>query len=185
MHVTEIIKRKRDGETLRKEEMKFLIGGYLSGEVAEYQISAFLMAAFLRGLSSEETIALTDVMLHSGEILDLSEMGDPIVDKHSTGGVGDKVSIVLAPLLAAAGVVVPMISGRGLGYTGGTLDKLNSIPGFRTEMGISEIRSILWETGIAMVGQSEKIAPADRLLYSLRDVTAKSSPRDLTGWCST
>ncbi len=172
MRVYELIKKKRDGGALSREELRFLVGGYLSGEVPDYQMAAFLMAAFLRGLSREETVELTEVMLRSGEVLDLTEMDAPRIDKHSTGGVGDKVSIVLAPLVAAAGVAVPMISGRALGHTGGTLDKLESIPGFRTEMSIADFRHALWETGVAIMGQTDDIAPADRRLYALRDVTA-------------
>ena len=172
MHTYDIIKKKRDGGCLNKDEFQFLIKGYLSEEIPDYQVSAFLMATFLMGLNDEETISLTDVMLHTGQILDLTEMDDPRIDKHSTGGVGDKISIILAPLVAAAGVTVPMISGRCLGHTGGTLDKLESIPGFRTEMKIADFRNILWETGVAMMGQTEDIAPADKKLYALRDVTA-------------
>ncbi|NOZ26251.1 MAG: thymidine phosphorylase [Nitrospirae bacterium] len=172
MRAYEIIKKKRDGGSLDKEEFQFLIRGYLSGEIPDYQMSAFLMAAFLRGLNEEETVSLTDVMLRTGEVLDLTEMDAPRIDKHSTGGVGDKVSIILAPLVAAAGVAVPMISGRGLGHTGGTLDKLESIPGFRTEMSIIDFRHTLWEGGAAIMGQTDDIAPADRRLYALRDVTA-------------
>jgi len=172
MRAYEIIKKKRDGGCLSKEEIQFLIGGYLSGEIPDYQVSAFLMASFLRGLNEEETVSLTDVMLHTGQILDLTEMDAARIDKHSTGGVGDKVSIILAPLVAAAGVAVPMIAGRGLGHTGGTLDKLESIPGFRTEMSIVDFRHALWETGVAMMGQTDDIAPADKKLYALRDVTA-------------
>ncbi len=172
MRAYDIIRKKRDGGTLSREELAFVVRGYLEGRVPDYQVSAFLMASFLRGLNDDETIALTDIMLRSGDILDLSEMDDPRIDKHSTGGVGDKVSIILAPLVAAAGIIVPMISGRGLGHTGGTLDKLESIPGFRTEMKTVEFRNILWETGVAMIGQTEDIAPADKKLYALRDVTA-------------
>lgn len=172
MRAYDIIKKKRDGEVLRREELAFLIKGHLSGEIPDYQISAFLMASFLKGLNREETLALTDLMLRSGDVIELSEMEDPMVDKHSTGGVGDKVSIILAPLLAAADVVVPMISGRGLGHTGGTLDKLDSIPGFRTDLGIIDFRNNLWEIGVSMTGQTDDLAPADKLLYALRDATA-------------
>jgi len=172
MNAVEIIRKKRDGEVLDKEELNFLVRGLIDGSVPDYQVLAFLMATFLRGMAHGETVSFTEVMLRSGEVLDLSEMESSIVDKHSTGGVGDKVSIVLAPLLAAAGVVVPMISGRGLGHTGGTLDKLESIPGFRTDLSIFDFRNALWDTGVAMMGQTEEIAPADRRLYALRDVTA-------------
>jgi pyrimidine-nucleoside phosphorylase len=172
MHASEIIRKKRDGGVISKEEFRFLVNGNLAGDIPDYQITAFLMASFLNGMNRDETIALTDVMLHSGEVLDLSEMENPVVDKHSTGGVGDKTSIILAPLLASADLVIPMISGRALGHTGGTLDKLESIPGFRTDLSIIEFRNILWETGVAMTGQTDEIAPADRKLYALRDTTA-------------
>ncbi len=171
MQAKEIIRKKRDAVALSYEEIEFLIKGYLKNEVPDYQMSAFLMASYLRGLSEEETISLTKAMLHSGEVLDLKEMDMPVVDKHSTGGVGDKVSIVLAPLVACADVVVPMIAGRGLGHTGGTIDKLEAIPGFKTEISMIEFRNNLWEVGTAIVAQSERIAPADRKLYSLRDAT--------------
>ncbi len=171
MNVVDAIVRKRNGETLPDDLIRGLVDGYVEGAVADYQMSAFLMAAFLRGLDGAETAALTDAMLRSGTVLDFSEIPAPKVDKHSTGGVGDKVSLVLAPLAAACGVVVPMISGRGLGHTGGTLDKLESIPGFRTDLEEPVMHRQLAELGVVMVGQSARIAPADRGLYGLRDVT--------------
>ena len=169
--VVRLIVAKRDGASLSRDDIHTLIRAYTRGDVPDYQMSAFLMAAVLQGLDEDETLALTDAMLHSGETLDLSGIRDVKVDKHSTGGVGDKVSIALAPIVAACGVPVPMMSGRGLGHTGGTIDKLHSIPGFRTDLEPSTIRRQLESTGVAMFGQSERIAPADRLLYALRDVT--------------
>lgn len=167
----DIIRKKRDGHELSPAEIAHLVDGYTRGEIPDYQISAWLMAALLRGLTRAETAALTDSMLHSGQVLNLSEFNAAKVDKHSTGGVGDKTSLVLAPLAAAAGLVVPMISGRGLGHTGGTLDKLESIPGFRVDLPIARFREVLRACGCAMIGQTAEIAPADRKFYSLRDVT--------------
>jgi pyrimidine-nucleoside phosphorylase len=172
VNTTQLIRHKRDGGTLSDEQITALIDAYTAGDVPDYQMSAFLMAAFLRGLDEREAAALTRAMLHSGDVLDLSATPGTKVDKHSTGGVGDKVSIVLAPLVAACGVPVPMISGRGLGHTGGTLDKLESLPGFRTDLSISEYKRLLDEIGLVMIGQTAEIAPADRKLYALRDVTA-------------
>ncbi len=172
MRMVELIKKKRDGQPLTKEEIAGVINSYLKGEVPDYQMSAFLMASFLKGLNKEETIALTEAMRDSGDILDLREMADPKIGKHSTGGVGDKVSLILAPVVASACVVVPMIAGRGLGHTGGTIDKLESIPGFKTNLSVLDFRNFLWDVGTAIVSQTEAIAPADRKLYSLRDVTA-------------
>ncbi|MBI5217282.1 MAG: thymidine phosphorylase [Ignavibacteriae bacterium] len=169
---TEIIRKKRDGGKLSREELKFLIQGYLDGSVPDYQISAFLMAVFFRKMDFEETSVFTDVMLHSGVVVDLSSVPGIKVDKHSTGGVGDKVSIILAPMVAACGVPVPMISGRGLGHTGGTLDKLESIPGFRTNLSLEEYKHVIADVGVVMIGQTKEIAPADKLMYALRDVTA-------------
>src|SRR5690606_22361963 len=166
-----LIIAKRDGERLAPEAIAGLVAAYTAGEVPDYQMAAFLMAAVLRGLDGAETAALTHAMLHSGEVLDLTDLPGVKVDKHSTGGVGDKVSLVLAPLVAACGVPVPMISGRGLGHTGGTLDKLEAIPGFRTGLSIREYRRILARVGCVMIGQTAEIAPADRKLYALRDVT--------------
>ncbi|PIU45837.1 MAG: thymidine phosphorylase [Ignavibacteriales bacterium CG07_land_8_20_14_0_80_59_12] len=169
---SELIRKKRDGGTLSREELHDLIDGYLHGTIPDYQMSAFLMAVFFRGMTFEETTVLTDLMLHSGTVVDLSSIPGIKVDKHSTGGVGDKVSLVLAPMVAACGVPVPMISGRGLGHTGGTLDKLESIPGFRTDLSVDEYTAVIRDTGLVMIGQTKEIAPADKRLYALRDVTA-------------
>jgi len=167
-----LIERKRDGGRIDPGEWRALLGAYVAGHVPEYQMAAFLMAVFLRGLDREETAALTDAMLRSGGALDLHGIPAPRIDKHSTGGVGDKVSLVLAPLAASMGIVVPMISGRGLGHTGGTLDKLDAIPGFRSDLGLAAAREQLERIGCAMLGQSVEIAPVDRKLYALRDATA-------------
>lgn len=172
MRAYEIIKKKRDGLELSEAELSFLISRYISGEIPDYQISAFLMADFFRGMSEKETIALTKIMRNSGEVLDLSDIDGPKIDKHSTGGVGDKTSIILAPLLAAAGLIVPMVCGRGLGHTGGTLDKLEAIPGFRTDLSIAEFTLNLKSIGAAIMGQTKELDPADRKLYALRDATA-------------
>jgi pyrimidine-nucleoside phosphorylase len=171
IRTVDVIRKKRDGQELSRAEIDHLVSGYTSGNIPDYQASAWLMAALLRGLSRAETAALTDAMLHSGQVLDLSEFSAPKIDKHSTGGVGDKTSLVLAAVAAAGGLVVPMISGRGLGHTGGTLDKLESIPGFQVGLSIGRFREVLRACGCAMIGQTAEIAPADRLLYSLRDVT--------------
>ena len=179
MRAVDIIEKKRDGKTLTRDEIHFIIQGYTAGDIADYQLSALLMAIFLRGMTDTEAIALTEEMLHSGEIVDLSSMGRPRVDKHSTGGVGDKTSIVIAPVVAAAGVLVPMISGRALAHSGGTLDKLDSIPGFRTNLSLTEFRATLEQIGVALIGQTVEIAPADRKLYALRDVTATVPCRPL------
>jgi pyrimidine-nucleoside phosphorylase len=167
----DIIRKKRDGAELSRPEIEFLVRGYTAGQIPDYQASAWLMAALLKGLTRAETAALTDAMLHSGELLDFSDLPAAKIDKHSTGGVGDKTSLVLAPLVAAAGLYVPMISGRGLGHTGGTLDKLEAIPGFNVKVSLKRFREILRTCGCAMIGQTAEIAPADRLFYSLRDVT--------------
>ncbi|MFT5142724.1 MAG: pyrimidine-nucleoside phosphorylase [Rhodothermales bacterium] len=172
MNVVECIRTKRDGGEVSKDDLRALIMGYTSGEVPDYQISAFLMAAYLNGMSGTETEALVEVMLGSGEILDLSAIPAAKVDKHSTGGVGDKVSLILAPLVASLGVAVPMISGRGLGHSGGTLDKLESIPGLRTNLSTTEMKAQLASLGVVMIGQTAQIAPADKKMYALRDVTA-------------
>lgn len=172
MHAVDYIRTKREGGHLTHEQWHDLIERYTRGDIPDYQMSAFLMAAFLNGMDNEEMVALTDAMLHSGIVLDLSDLPGRKVDKHSTGGVGDKVSIPLAPIVAACGVPVPMISGRGLGHTGGTLDKLESIPGFTTLLSIDAYRRQLAELGVVMIGQTDDIAPADRKLYALRDVTA-------------
>ncbi len=172
MNTAELIRVKRDGGALSAEQITALVDAYTAGEVPDYQVSAFLMAAFLRGMDTAETAALTRAMLHSGDVLDLSAIPGTKVDKHSTGGVGDKVSVILAPLVAACGVPVPMISGRGLGHSGGTLDKLESLPGFRTDLSIADYRAQVERLGVVMIGQTDEIAPADRKLYALRDVTA-------------
>jgi pyrimidine-nucleoside phosphorylase len=171
MRAVDLIVKKRDGGALSREEVEFLIGGYVRGELPDYQLAALAMAVFFRGMSFEETGLLTRAMIASGDSLDLSGLAGPLVDKHSTGGVGDKVSLVLAPLAAACGCQVPMMSGRALGHTGGTLDKLESIPGYRTDLDAERFRGVLAACGYAMTGQSERIVPADRLLYALRDVT--------------
>jgi pyrimidine-nucleoside phosphorylase len=169
--VIDLIRKKRDGGALSTAEIGYLVEGCTNGSIPDYQMAAWLMAVVLKGMSREETAALTDAMLHSGEVLDLSFLPAKKVDKHSTGGVGDKTSLVLAPLVAAAGLYVPMISGRGLGHTGGTLDKLESIPGFRVGLSVAEFHRVLKACGASMIGQTEKVAPADRKLYALRDVT--------------
>ncbi|MEP0547020.1 MAG: thymidine phosphorylase [Rhodothermales bacterium] len=172
MNTAELIRTKRDGGALSADQITALVDAYTAGDIPDYQVSAFLMAAFLRGMDDAETAALTRAMLHSGDVLDLSAIAGTKVDKHSTGGVGDKVSVILAPLVAACGVPVPMISGRGLGHSGGTLDKLESLPGFRTDLSIADYRAQLDRLGVVMIGQTDEIAPADRKLYALRDVTA-------------
>jgi pyrimidine-nucleoside phosphorylase len=168
----ELIRAKRDRRTHRPDELRDLIAAYVRGEIPDYQMSAWLMAAYLNGLDATETDALTAALLHSGRVFDWTDLGRPSADKHSTGGVGDKISLVLAPLVAACGVLVPMVSGRGLGHTGGTLDKLESIPGFRTQLTPEALRAQLDAVGVVMVGQGPDLAPADGLLYALRDVTS-------------
>jgi pyrimidine-nucleoside phosphorylase len=168
----ELIKKKRDGGALSREELEALIGGYVRGEVPEYQMAAFLMATYFRGMTPEEAGIFTDLMLRSGEVIDLSSIPGRKVDKHSTGGVGDKVSLILAPVVASCGVPVPMISGRGLSHTGGTLDKLEAIPGFQTHLSIEVYKSVLADVGAVLAGSTESLAPADRRMYALRDVTA-------------
>ena len=172
MLATDIISKKRDGGLLTEEEINFFVSGFTRGDIPDYQASSFLMASFLKGLTPKETSFLTSSMLNSGETLDLSSISGIKVDKHSTGGVGDGISLALAPLAAACGVPVPMISGRALGHTGGTLDKLESIPGFRTNMGREEFIEQIRKIGVCMIGQTAEIAPADKKLYALRDVTA-------------
>jgi len=172
MNATQLIQKKRDGEILSAQEISDLIQGITSGAVSDYQASAFLMATWFRGMNLEETAALTKAMVESGEHVDLSSVQGPIVDKHSTGGVGDKVTLILAPLAAACGLKVPSMAGRGLGHTGGTIDKLESIPGWLARQKTEEFLKTLSTVGCAIISQSEKIAPADRKLYALRDVTA-------------
>ncbi len=166
------IQKKRDGHALTAAEWEAFVRAYASGDVTDYQMAAFLMACFIRGLDRQETAALTRAMLDSGRRLDLAHLGKPRVDKHSTGGVGDKVSLVLAPLISCLGVAVPMMSGRGLGHTGGTLDKLEAIPGVRTRLSLREATAELEAIGCALIGQTEEIAPADKKMYALRDATA-------------
>ncbi len=167
-----IIEKKRGGEALSDEELQFFVGGYARGEIPDYQMSALAMAIYFRGMTPDETAAMTRIMMQSGEVIDTSAILLPKVDKHSTGGIGDKISIPLAPLVASCGAVVPMISGRGLGITGGTLDKLESIPGYRTGLTAPEFINVLRDCGCSMIGQTDRIVPADRKLYALRDVTA-------------
>jgi pyrimidine-nucleoside phosphorylase len=172
MHAVDLIRKKRDGEELTIEEIQFLVRGAATETIPEEQLSAWLMAAFLRGLSLAEVDALTTAMRLSGEVFDPSPLKRFAVDKHSTGGVGDKTSFLIAPIAAAAGLVVPMISGRALGHTGGTLDKLESIPGYRTHLTLAEMQQVISECGASMVGQTNRLVPADRVLYALRDRTA-------------
>jgi pyrimidine-nucleoside phosphorylase len=171
MRPQEIIRRKRDGGELTREEIASFVGGVVEGAWADYQASSLLMAVFLNGMTTAEMEYLTEAMLDSGERLDFSDIPLPIADKHSTGGVGDKTSLIIAPVVAACGVAVPMISGRGLGHTGGTLDKLEAIPGYRVHLELAEFRKILGRIGFAMMGQTAEIAPADKKLYALRDAT--------------
>lgn len=172
LNVATLIRKKRDGASLDPSEIEQLIRDYTDDLVPDYQMSAFLMAAFLNGMNEEETAALTNSMLHSGDIVDLNHIVGTKVDKHSTGGVGDKTSLILAPIVASCGVPVPMISGRGLGHSGGTLDKLQSIPGFTVDMNLSRYKEIIEKHNLVLAGQTEEIAPADKRLYALRDVTA-------------
>ena len=171
MRLIDLIRKKRDGFELTADEIQFVVAGYTRDEFPDYQISAWLMAVLLRGMQPAEIAGLTEAMLHSGEVLDLSHLPGKKVDKHSTGGVGDKTSLVLAPVAAAGGLFVPMISGRGLGHTGGTLDKLQAIPGFRVDLSLAEMMATLQACGCAMIGQTAEIAPADKKIYALRDVT--------------
>src|ERR1700732_5156855 len=172
MRAVDLIRKKRDSGEHTREEIEFLISGYTRGEIPDYQIAAWLMSAWIRGLSRAETAALTEAMLHSGEVLDLSALPGKKVDKHSTGGVGDKTSLILAPIVAAGGLTVPMISGRGLGHTGGTLHQLESIPGFNVNLSLDQFRRVLRECGMGLIGQPAEIAPADKKIYALRDVTS-------------
>jgi pyrimidine-nucleoside phosphorylase len=172
MRAVDLIRKKRDSGEHSREEINFLIAGYTRASIPDYQMAAWLMAAWLRGLNRAELAALTEAMLHSGEVMDLSDLPGKKVDKHSTGGVGDKTSLILAPIVAAGGLTVPMISGRGLGHTGGTLDKLEAIPGFNTALDLQEFRRVLGECGMALIGQTAEIAPADKKIYALRDATS-------------
>ena len=172
MRPQDVIRRKRDGQHLTREEIAFFIAGVTRGTIADYQISALLMAIYLNGMNDAEQEMLTEEMLHSGNTLDFSAIGKPKADKHSTGGVGDKTSLLIAPMVAACGVCVPMISGRGLGHTGGTLDKLESIPGYRVDLNAGEFEQVLKSVGYAMSGQTKELAPADKKMYALRDATA-------------
>ena len=172
MRAVDIIRKKRDAHALDAAEIEFMVHGIAAGDVADYQWSALLMAILWRGMTADETAALTDSMMRSGSIVDLSATPGLKIDKHSTGGVGDKTSLILAPIAAAAGVHVPMVSGRGLGHTGGTLDKLEAIPGFRVDLDLSRYKSVLNDCGLVLIGQTAEIAPADKKLYALRDATA-------------
>ena len=172
MRPQDVIRKKRDGLSLSREEIEFFISGVTSGRIADYQVSALLMAIYLNGMAPEEQQILTEAMLNSGNILDFSDIPKPKADKHSTGGVGDKTSIIIAPLVAACGVCVPMISGRGLGHTGGTLDKLESIPGYSVNLSATEFKTVLQDVGYAMAGQTAELAPADKKMYALRDATS-------------
>lgn len=172
MRMVDIIKKKRDGGILSREEIAFFVENYTKGEIPDYQASALLMAIYFRGMTSDETVALTEYMMKSGEVLDLTDIPGPKVDKHSTGGVGDKISLPLAPIVASLGIFVPMISGRALGHTGGTLDKLESIKGLTTAISPEKFKKQLLDIGVVMAGQTENLCPADKKLYALRDVTA-------------
>ncbi len=172
MRAADLIRKKRDCGELSREEIDFLVSGYTRGEIPDYQMAAWLMAVWIRGMNSSELAALTEAMLCSGEVLNHSEIHGKKVDKHSTGGIGDKTSLILAPIVAAGGLTVPMISGRGLGHTGGTLDKLEAIPGFNVNLSLGEFRRVLRECGMGLIGQTAEIAPADKKIYALRDVTS-------------
>jgi pyrimidine-nucleoside phosphorylase/thymidine phosphorylase len=179
MNAPDIIAKKRDGAELSGDEIAYMIDGLMDGRVTDYQMAAFLMAVYLRGMTTAETLQITRAMLTSGTVLDPPGGERLAVDKHSTGGVGDKTSLIIAPVVAAAGLYVPMISGRSLGHSGGTLDKLESIPGFRTNLSLSEFRTALDRVGVALIGQTDEIAPADKKIYALRDVTATVGARPL------
>jgi pyrimidine-nucleoside phosphorylase len=172
MRAVDLIRKKRDAGELSREEIEFLVSGYTRGEIPDYQMAAWLMAVWIRGMNRSELAALTEAMLYSGEVLNHSEIPGKKVDKHSTGGIGDKTSLILAPIVAAGGLTVPMISGRGLGHTGGTLDKLEAIPGFNVNLSLKEFRRVLGECGMGLIGQTAEIAPADKKIYALRDVTS-------------
>jgi pyrimidine-nucleoside phosphorylase/thymidine phosphorylase len=172
MRAVDLIRKKRDSGEHSREEIDFLVSGYTRGEIPDYQMAAWLMAVWIRGMSGSELAALTEVMLYSGEVLNLSDLPGRKVDKHSTGGVGDKTSLILAPIVAAGGLTVPMISGRGLGHTGGTLDKLEAIPGFNVNLSLDKFLHVLRECGMGLIGQTAEVAPADKKIYALRDVTS-------------
>src|SRR5689334_6046634 len=167
MRAVDLIRKKRDCGELSREEIDFLVSGYTRGEIPDYQMAAWLMAVWIRGLNRAEITSLTEAMLYSGEVLNHSEIPGKKVDKHSTGGVGDKTSLILAPIVAAGGLTVPMISGRGLGHTGGTLDKLEAIPGFNVNLSLAEFRHVLRECGMGLIGQTAEIAPADKRIYEI------------------
>src|SRR2546423_5378898 len=171
MRIVDLIRKKRDGQQLTREEIQFIVRGYTDAQFPDYQMSSWLMAVLLRGMSGKEIATLTEAMLHSGVTLDWSDLPGKKVDKHSTGGVGDKTSLILAPIVAAGGLLVPMISGRGLGHTGGTLDKLEAIPGFNVNLSSEQMRKVLAACGACMIGQTASIVPADKKMYALRDVT--------------
>jgi pyrimidine-nucleoside phosphorylase len=172
MRAVDLIRKKRDSGELSREEINFLVSGYTRNEIPDYQMAAWLMAVWIRGMNRAEIASLTEVMLHSGEVVNHSDIPGKKVDKHSTGGIGDKTSLILAPIVAAGGLTVPMISGRGLGHTGGTLDKLEAIPGFNVNLSLDEFRRVLRECGMGLIGQTAEIAPADKKIYALRDVTS-------------
>src|SRR6266550_3481093 len=172
MIVPRLIERKRDGEQLEPQEIRELVLAYAKGQIPDYQMAAFLMAVYFRGFDRSEMNAMMEAMLESGRRLDLSRLPMTRIDKHSTGGVGDKTSLILAPLIASLGIAVPMMSGRGLGHTGGTLDKLESIPGFRTALTLNDAQRQIARIGCAMIGQTDEMAPADQKIYALRDATA-------------
>src|ERR1700741_4422772 len=171
MRAVDLIRKKRDAGEHRREEIDFLVSGYTRGDIPDYQMSAWLMAAWLRGMSRSELAALTEAMLYSGQVLNFSDLPGKKVDKHSTGGIGDKTSLILAPIVAAGGLTVPMISGRGLGPTAGTLVKLEAIPGFNVNPSLQQFRQVLKECGMGLIGQTKEIAPADKKIYALRDAT--------------
>lgn len=172
MRAVDLIRKKRDSREHSRDEIDFLVAGYTRGDIPDYQMAAWLMAVWLRGMSRSELAALTEAMLYSGEVLNFSNLPGKKVDKHSTGGIGDKTSLILAPIVAAGGLIVPMISGRGLGHTGGTLDKLEAIPGFNVNLSLTQFRYVLQECGMGLIGQTKEIAPADKKIYSLRDATS-------------
>jgi pyrimidine-nucleoside phosphorylase len=172
MNVAELIRKKRNGEELTKNEMMYLVIGYTKNKIPDYQFASFLMAVYFNEMTTDETAILTEVMLYSGKVINLDSINGMKIDKHSTGGVGDKTSLIIAPIVAATGINVPMISGRGLGHTGGTLDKLEAIPGFRTDLNLNEYKRVIKKCGAVLIGQTKEIAPADKKIYALRDVTS-------------